>query len=496
MTLTIDPPSKVSPRPSPGSVEASDNQELAYREFVKRKSQLGGNAGFDPVWMPDFVQGDFQFQASLIEWALRKGRAAILADCGLGKTPMQLVWAENIVRKTSGNVLVITPLAVSAQTVREGEKFGIECRQSRDGTVHRGITVTNFEMLHLFDAGSFVGAVVDEASALKAFDGKRRKEITRFVSKMQYRLLATATPSPNDYIELGTLSECLGVMTQSDMLGYFFRPTENMRHTVLKEDDFWNRLKWHFKPHSEQPFWRWVTSWSRALRNPSDLGFDGSRFVLPELEYRHHVLDVPFIPDGELFPRPAISLHEQRKERRRTVAERCEKVRELVMAHDRPAVIWCHFNDEGDQLEEIIPDAFQVAGRHSDDEKEARLNAFTLGQIRVLITKPKIGAWGLNWQHCGDIVTFPSHSYEQFYQAVRRCWRYGRTGKVIVDIVSAEGESGVISGLQRKQVKADRMFESLVQHMNDSLEMFSRDGHTRSINLPAWLAQTTEAEAA
>jgi hypothetical protein len=462
-----------------------------YAAFIRRKSQLGGDGGFAPVWVPDFL---FDFQRALIEWACRKGRAAIFADCGLGKTPMQLVWAENVRRRTDKPVLVITPLAVSSQTVREGEKFGIECHQSRDGAVHPGITVTNYEQLHRFDPSAFAGAVADESSAIKAFDGKRRKEVTRFVSKMQYRLLATATPSPNDYVELGTSSECLGVMTQSDMLGFFFRPTENMRHTVLKEDDFWNRLKWHFKPHSEQPFWRWVTSWSRALRSPADLGFDASRFELPPLEYREHVLDVPFIPDGELFPRPAISLHEQRKERRRTVRERCERVRQLVTGHDRPAVIWCHYNDEGDCLEEIIPGAVQVAGRHSDDEKEVRLNAFTLGQARVLVTKPKIGAWGLNWQHCGDVTCFPSHSYEQFYQAVRRCWRYGRRGPVTVDIVSAKGESGVVGGLRRKQEKADRMFASLVAHMNNSIEMFSTDGHTRPISVPAWLGQSERSE--
>jgi hypothetical protein len=352
--------------------------------------------------------------------------------------------------------------------------------------VHPRLTVTNYEQLHRFDPDTFAGAVADESSAIKAFDGKLRKQVTRFMSKMHYRLLATATPSPNDYIELGTSSECLGVMTQSDMLGFFFRPTENMRHTVLKEDDFWNHLKWHFKPHSEQPFWRWVSSWARAIRNPADLGFDGSRFQLPPLEYVHHIVDAPFIPEGELFPRPAISLHEQRIERRRTVAERCDRVGELVK-HNRPAVIWCHFNEEGDYLEKCIPGSVQVAGRHSDDVKEDRLNAFSTGKCRVLITKPKIGAWGLNWQHCGDITCFPSHSYEQFYQAVRRCYRYGRRDPVTVHIVSAEGESGVIGGLSRKQEKAERMFRSLVAHMNNSLEMYSQDHHVRQIALPAWM---------
>jgi hypothetical protein len=303
---------------------------------------------------------------------------------------------------------------------------------------------------------------------------------------MPYRLLATATPAPNDYIELGTASECLGVMTQSDMLGYFFRETENMRHTLYREGDFWNRTKWTFKPHSEQPFWKWVASWARAMRQPSDLGFDDSRFVLPTLHYRHHLVDIPWIPAGELFPRPAITLREQRDERKRTVQERCEKVAELVR-HDRPAVVWCHYNEEGDLLEQLIPDCVQVAGRHSLDDKEAKLTDFSMGNVRVLVSKPKIGCWGLNWQFCGDMTFFPMYSFEQMYQGVRRCWRFGRTEPVHVEIVSVPGESKVIAGLDVKQEQAARMFASLVRHMNEAIAMNSEDRHTEPIKLPQWL---------
>lgn len=455
-----------------------------YSEFLAAKSQLGGDAGFEPIWVPDFLR---DFQKHLVAWAIRKGRAAIFAGTGLGKTVMQLVWAENVLRKTNKPVLIMAPLAVGAQTVREAEKFGIDAYQCRDGKHRGGIVVTNYERLHYFDPNDFIGSVADEGQAIKAFDGKRRKQVTRFCSKLPYRLPATATPAPNDYIELGTISELLGVMPQSEMLGYFFRETENMRHTVFKEGDFWNRTKWTFKPHSENPFWRWVVSWARGCETPGDLGFDNTGYVLPPLNYRNHIVDAPWIPPGEMFPRPAVSLLEQRDERKRTIPERCEFTAELVN-HDRPVLVWCHYNGEGDALEKLIPDAVQVAGRHSLDEKEEKLTAFALGQIRCLITKPKIGCLGLNLQHCGDMTFFPSYSFEGFYQGVRRCWRFGRTGPVNVEIVSAPGESQVIDSLKHKQQQAEKMFAQLVKHMNHAVAMNSADRHNQEIILPPWLA--------
>lgn len=456
-----------------------------YQTFLATKTQLGEACGFEPLWLPDFL---FDFQRSLVEWALRKGRAAVFADCGLGKTPIQLAWAENVVRKTGGKVLILAPLAVSMQTQREGEKFGIEVFVSRDGSSPKGITVTNYERLHYFNPEYFVGAVADESSAIKAFDGKRRKQVTRFFSKLPYRLLCTATPSPNDFIELGTASECLGVMPQSEMLGYFFRENENRRHSVFTDDKY--SLEWTFKPHSEQPFWRWVASWSRALQKPSDLGFEDERFILPPLNIHHQVIDAPFIPDGELFPRPAITMREQREERKRTVPQRCDKVAELVNAHDRPAIVWCHYNAEGDYLEKAIPGCVQVAGCHDLEDKEAKLTDFAMGRTRVLVTKPKIGCWGLNLQHCGDMTFFPTYSYEGFYQGIRRCWRFGRHGPVNVEIVSAQGESAVMAGLERKQEQASHMFASLVRHMNDALAMLSKDGHDKPVIIPSWLRRS------
>jgi hypothetical protein len=455
----------------------------AYKEFLNRKSQVGGDAGFAPTILPEFL---FDFQKALVDWAVRKGRAAIFADCGLGKTAMQLVWAENVVRRTNKPVLVITPLAVSQQTASEAEKFGIDCKASRDGKVHPNITVTNYERLHYFNANDFAGVVCDESSAIKAFDGKRRKQVTRFLSKMDYRLLCTATAAPNDFIELGTASEALGELTQSEMLSMFFRSTDNMRHSLFKEGDFWNRAKWMFRAHSELPFWRWVCSWARALRSPADMGFDDERFRLPELKVKQHVVKSEFVWPGELFPRVAVTLKEQREERQQTINERCAKVADLVN-HDKPAVVWCQYNGEGDMLEKMIPGCVQVAGRHSDDEKEEKLIAFTFKKVRVLVTKPKIGAWGLNWQHCGHQTFFPSHSFEQFYQAVRRSLRFGRTSPVRVDVVTTHGEAGVTGNLQKKQRKADEMFSALVSQMNYHSGIVQEDRHNRLMEVPSWL---------
>ena len=456
---------------------------MDYQEFLRNKSQLGTDDGFEPVFMPDYL---FDFQKALVEWSLRKGKAAILADCGLGKTPISLVWAENVARKTNGNVLILTPLAVAYQFLREGEKFGIEIHRSKDGIIKPGITVANYERLHYFNPDNFQGVVCDEASAIKSFDGKRRKDVTRFLSTIKYRLLGTATPAPNDFIELGTLSEALGYLGQIDMLGMYFRNDEKTIHRFKKDGDFWNSHKWFFKAHAEVPFWRWVCSWARALRKPSDLGpFDDSRFALPALNIEQHVVKTEHLLPGELFPIVACTLREQRAERRVTMLERCAYTANLVN-HDHPAVVWCHLNPEGDMLEKMIPGSVQVAGCDSDEDKENRLNDFTQGNVRVLITKQKSGGWGLNWQHCGNHLFFPSYSFEGYYQAIRRSYRYGRTSPVNVDIVTTEGEIGVTENLKKKQVKADEMYTNLVKEMNNALGIQQIDTHIKEMEFPAW----------
>lgn len=462
---------------------------MNYAEFIERKSQLGGDHGFAPVWMPDFL---FDFQAHAVERAIRKGRSALFEDCGLGKTPQQLVWAENVVQHTNGNVLILAPLAVTAQTVREAEKFGIECQRSHDGKAHRGITLTNYERLHHFDPNDFVGIVCDESAILKSFDGVTRGRITEFMKKLPYRLLCTATPSPNEYVELGTSSEALGYLGYMDMLSRFFKNEQGnsikafRMHTGGKPK-LDETAKWRLKGHADEPFWRWVCSWALAIRKPSDLGFDDGDFTLLPLNEFAHTVETNKLPDGHLFAIPAQGLKEQREERRRTIDERCDRAAELVNHTGEPAIIWCHLNDEGDLLAKSIPDAIEVSGKDSDDAKEEKFMAFVSGQSRVLIIKPKIGAWGLNFQHCAHVVSFTSHSFEQYYQAVRRCWRFGQTRPVRSDIISTEGDVSVLRNLQRKSKAADDMFSDLVKHMNNALGIDHNSVFDKKEEIPAWL---------
>jgi hypothetical protein len=451
----------------------------AYRDFLERKSQADGMDGFDPVWMPDFL---FHFQRELVTWAVKKGRAAIFADCGLGKTPMQLVWAENVRRHTGKPVLLATPLAVSYQTQTEAAKFGLDAAVSRDGSIVAGITITNYERLHHFDPEQFGGVVCDESSAIKAFDGTRRAIVTEFLRTRRYRLLCTATAAPNDYIELGTSSEALGYLGYMDMLGRFF--VNDMKNAAARYRG--QTLKWRFKGHAAQPFWRWVSSWARAMRRPSDFGFSDDGFILPDLILKQHVISGLYRPDGELFERPANDIREERVEARRTLTQRCERAAELLTDAET-AVAWCQLNNEGNLLAQIVRDSVQVSGDDDVDKKEETLVAFGRGQIRVLITKPVIGAWGLNWQHCNRMTFFPSHSYEQYYQAVRRCWRFGQKRSVSVDIVTTDGGINALRNLQRKSAQADQMFTELVAHMRDELKIQRTSDFNRAVEVPAWL---------
>lgn len=451
-----------------------------YRRFIDDRSNSGSDCGFDPVFVPDQM---FDFQKHLTEWAIRKGRGAIFADCGLGKTFQELVWCENVARKTGKPVLLLTPLAVSSQIVEEGEKFGIECARSRDGSQKSRIVVTNYEKLHLFNPHDFGGVACDESSILKSFDGARKSEITEFMRKTEYRLLATATAAPNDYIELGTSSEALGYLGHIDMLSRFFK---NDHNNIATKRMYGEAPTWRFKGHAELPFWRWVTSWAIACRKPSDLGFDDGQFVLPSLQEVEHLVEAKTKAEGALFELPASTLPEQREERKRTIAERVNMAAATV-DHDRPAVVWCHMNEEGDRLEKAIPGSIQVSGKDGDDSKEAKFAAFSRGDARVLITKPKIGAWGLNWQHASDIVYFPSHSYEQYYQAVRRCWRFGQSRDVTVNLVVTEGERRVIENMKAKARKAEAMFANLVAEMDNASAIVETNKYTRKEGLPKWL---------
>lgn len=452
---------------------------VAYTEFVDRKRQMNTGCGFEPLWIPDWMH---DFQKYLAEWAIAKGRAATFADCGMGKTPLQLVWAENVVRKTGKPVLLLTPLAVSHQTQREAEKFGMVATRCADGKHSGGIVITNYERLHYFNADDFSGVVCDESSAIKSFDSKRKDMVTAFMRRTPYRSLYTATAAPNDFWELGTSSEALGYLGWRDMITTFFKQETSKDHLG------WGRTKYRFRGHAERPFWQWVCSWARAIRKPSDLGFDDGAMQLPPLNEREVVVKAHRPLNGQLFSLPAGNMQEQREERRSTIRERCEMVAEKVDAIDgRPAVVWCHLNDEGDMLEKLIPDAVQVSGGMTDDEKESRLLAFSCGDIRVLVTKPKIGCWGLNWQHCSDVFTFPSHSFEQYYQSIRRCWRYGQVRPVDVTIVTTEGEERVMDSLRRKAEQADIMFRQIVECMSHELRFTTNDTFEHTEEVPSWL---------
>lgn len=455
---------------------------MDYDDFLNRKLHEGADHGFDPIFMPSQLM---DFQAAMVEYAVRKGRSALFEDCGLGKTFQFLVWAQNVIEYTNKPVLILTPLAVSGQTVREAEKFGIEAYRSVAGEMVGKLIVTNYERIGMFNPSDFAGVVCDESSILKNFKGARKSEITDFMRKVPYRLLATATAAPNDYIELGTSSEALGYMGYMDMLNRFFKNEQG--NSTATGRMYGEAPKWRFKGHSELPFWQWVCSWARAMRKPSDLGFDDGQMKLPPLIENEHLVKASSPPTNFMFEMPAATLPEQREEKKRTIKERCEKAAELA-DHNKPSLIWCQLNDEADTLERMMPDAVQISGSDSDDRKEAKFLDFINGNIRDLITKPKIGALGLNFQHCAHVIDFPSHSYEQYYQGVRRCWRFGQTQPVVVDTIMTEGERKITENRKRKARQAEAMFGNLIAEMNNAISINTKKDFSNRMEIPTWLA--------
>lgn len=379
------------------------NQALDYAEFLQRKAITDPSTGLGVV--PLLNPMLFDFQHDIVRWALRRGRAAIFADCGMGKTPMQLEWAKHV----PGRVLILAPLAVAQQTVREGEKFGIEVIYRRAGGADCGkITITNYEMLEHFDPAMFHGVVLDESSILKAYDGKTRTRIIDAFAKTPFRLACTATPAPNDYMELGNHAEFLGVMSRVEMLSMFF------------VHDGGETQKWRLKGHAETEFWRWLCSWSVMIRKPSDLGYEDRDFILPALEMHENTVRVDKVLDGFLFPVDAQTLQERIAARRETVADRVQACAAIANATAAPFLVWCNLNTESEALARAIPGAVEVKGSDSLEAKEKALLGFSNGEIRVMVTKPSIAGHGLNWQHCSDMAFVGlSDSYEQFYQAVR-----------------------------------------------------------------------------
>lgn len=425
-----------------------------YSEFLGKKHFIHVDAGFvaDKANLPEQLK---DFQIDCVLWACRRGRAALFADTGLGKTIMQLAWAYAVQDHTDRPVLVVTPLCVAQQTVREGDKFGIDCVYIREPQfTNARIHVTNYEMLKNFSPDSYAGVVLDESSILKGMDGKMRRYITEFASTIPYRLSCTATPSPNDFMELGTQCEFLGIMTQVEMLATFFI------------HDGSDTSKWRLKGHARSRFWVWLSTWSAVIRNPADLGYDATGYDLPPLNYENHVVETGEC-DG-LFVKVAQGLQERNTARRESVDLRVDKAAEIANSIDGPCIVWCQLNDESQKLQDRIHGGVQVVGSMPPDKKEELISGFTDGRVQKLITKPKIAGFGLNWQHCNHVVFVGlSDSWESFYQAVRRCWRFGQDKQVTVHIVTADTEGAVLANIIRKQQQNDDMGREMALVMSD-----------------------------
>lgn len=455
---------------------------MKYEEFLHSKRHSLGSFGFEPIFMPECA---FDFQKFIIDKAIRKGRIGIFADTGLGKTLIQISIAENIIRKTNKRVLILTPLAVAFQFLNEAEKIGVsDISHTKDGKIKNKITICNYERLHYLDPDDFECVIADEASILKNFAGKTRDQIVAFIKRVNYRFLATATPSPNDFIELGNSSEALGYMGYMDMLTKFFKSSQN-------SVDSNNRNigeKFYLKPHAERDFFAWVNQWSIMVKMPSDLGFSNKGYDLPKLTTNKHMVKNvnAWCIEGQnhMFAMPAKSMTEVREEQKLTVKERCERAVEL--ADGKNSVYWCNLNDEGDLLNELDKEALQIKGGMSIDKKEELLIAFAKGEIRRLITKPKMTSMGLNWQHCNHTVFFPTWSYEQWYQSIRRFWRFGQQNEVTCDMVISEGQERVMEALQQKTQKAIELYENLVKHANQDFSIITKE-FDKNVKLPEWM---------
>lgn len=428
---------------------------IDYDDFVKSKRRLEIATGHNP---DELNENLFDFQHAIVSWAVRRGRAAIFADTGLGKTLMQLAWADEVVSYTKGKVLILAPLAVSEQTIEQGLNFGIEVKRvPHDSNPEEpGIWITNYERMDSIDFTELSGIVLDESSILKAHQGKTRTKIIESSQCIPYRLSCTATPSPNDFDELGNQCEFLGVMTRTEMLAtYFVNDTGDTGTWILKG---WGKTR----------FWEWMGSWAVVLRNPSDIGFNGDKYILPKPEYIEHVVETDSIGD-ELFTRPAQTLTERRKAQRDSIENRCQALADVVNADkSEPWLIWCHLNDEAELLQKLIVGSVNVQGSDSVEFKTKNMMDFTHGKLRVLISKPKICGFGMNWQHCARMAFVGlDDSFEKFYQAVRRCYRFGQKRNVIVHLFTAENEGQILVNLKRKELAHNEMSEKMIEHMKD-----------------------------
>jgi len=428
---------------------------MSYEDFVKSKRRSEVATGHAPGELNENL---FDFQHAIVSWAVRRGRAAIFADTGLGKTLMQLAWADEVSNFTNGIVVILAPLAVSEQTIEQGKVFGIEVNRIPQGEspTSPGIWITNYERIGVLDFTEFSGIVLDESSILKSHNGKTRTAIIESCQSIPYRLSCTATPSPNDFDELGNQCEFLGVMTRTEMLATYFI------------NDAGDTGTWILKGWGQSRFWEWMGSWAVVLRSPADIGFDGSRYDLPKLQYHEHVVETDVVGD-ELFSRPAMGLAERRKAQRDSIEARCRALADVVNAEpNEPWLIWTHLNDEADLIESILSDCINVQGSDSPEVKTKNMMAFTHGELRILCSKPKICGYGMNWQHCARMAFVGlDDSFEKFYQAVRRCYRFGQKREVQVHIFTAENEGQILQNIKRKELQHHEMSVKMIEHMKD-----------------------------
>ena len=422
----------------------------------------------------------YDFQRDMVRWALKKGRACLFCDCGLGKTPMQLAWADQV----PGRVLILAPLAVAQQTCREGQKFGIDVTYARHSVDER-ITITNYEMLEHFNPADYTGIILDESSILKSYDGKFRNQIIDSFKSTPFKLACTATPAPNDHMELGNHAEFMGVLSRTAMMSTFF------------VHDGGDTSQWRLKGHAAKDFWQWVCSWAVMIRKPSDLGYDDGAFVLPPLEMHQHIVEALSTPEGALFALEATTLQERQQARKGTTQERCQAVADLVtQSPDEAWLIWTNLNIESETVTAMIPGAVQITGSDTNEQKESRMLGFSGGSFLKMVTKPSIAGYGMNWQHCRNVVFLGlSDSYEQFYQAVRRSYRFGQKNTVNCHIVTSDIEGAVVANIQRKEADAARMAMEMVSHMHSMNEADIRgsvrtdDAYVPQVDmvLPSWM---------
>ena len=455
---------------------------MNYAEFLNTKREKVNPCGFavDPSAMTPAL---FDWQREIVAWALKRGRAALFEDCGLGKTAQQLEWARNVVAHTGRAVLILAPLAVSDQTIREGRKFGIAVHRCNSGgdVIPAAVNVTNYERLEKFNSDPFAGIVLDESSILKAYDGKTRRMITDFAKPIEYRLCCTATPAPNDLVELCNHAEFLDIMSGKEILALFFRQDGNTTHN------------WRLKGHARQAFWMWMAEWSVAVRRPSDIGYSDDGYILPPLNMIQETVTND-VHDGWLFAMEARTLAERRESRKNSLARRVARAAELANNSSEQWLIWCDLNAEGDALADAIPDAVQVKGADSTDFKEKTLNDFATGNLRVLVSKPSIAGFGMNFQTCHNVLFVGlSDSYEAFYQAIRRCWRFGQTKSVNCHVLCADSDGAVVENIRRKDSQSTEMFDEVVKAMSGIGEVGATRRNEMAYNpqspvqFPSWL---------